>query len=117
MRWLVAAAIYCSWTGSVLASAECGSEAIAALQRGATSGPFRYESQTKHPHPSVGLIRGSGVIAPPDMAHTKMESMEEVHIGGRHWIKMPLSDEWHVVEHGGQSINIAGAERAIAAYD
>ena len=107
MRWLVAAAIYCSWTGPVLASAECRSEAIAALQRGATSGPFRYESQTKHPNPSVGLTRGSGVIAPPDMAHTKMEFMEEIHIGGRTWIKTPLSDEWRVLEGGGQSINIA----------
>ena len=96
MRWPAAMAI--SLLFSVPASADCHSDGVAAIERGATSGPFRFQNQIKIP--TVGSKRITGVVVPPDRAHTIMDDGHEfIQIGRRQWMKTPTDGKWHVLLH------------------
>jgi hypothetical protein len=92
MRWLLVATICFAWV--VPAEADCRSEAMAAIQRGATSGSYRYESQIKY---SDGQsIRISGIFVPPDKAHLIFHDGELIWSEGQIWMKTP-DGEWHAL--------------------
>ena len=105
MRWVAAAAIYSFSTVPVLASGDCRAEGLAVLQRGATYGPFRFETQYKSL--ATGLTRMAGVFVPPDKAYTNIDGFEQIGIGTRNWIRTPLHGEWQAINGGDQSSSIA----------
>jgi hypothetical protein len=94
MRWLIAATVCFAWV--VPAEADCRSEAMAAIQRGATSGSYRYESQFKY---SDGQsMRISGTFVPPDNAHLIFHDGHElIRSDGREWMKTPSDGKWHAL--------------------
>jgi hypothetical protein len=94
MRCLIAATVCFAWV--VPAEADCRSEAMAAIQRGATSGSYRYESQYKY---SDGQsIRISGIFVPPDSAHLIFHDGHElIRNDGREWMKTPSDGKWHTL--------------------
>jgi hypothetical protein len=95
MRWLLVATICFAWV--VPAEADCRSEAMAAIQRGATSGSYRYESQIKL---SGGQsFRISGIFVAPDKAHLIYpDGQELIWDEGPQWMWMKTPDgEWHAL--------------------
>jgi hypothetical protein len=112
MRWLIAGTVSFSsiavfftlypppkptaWV--VPAEADCRSEVIATIQRGATSGSYRYETQSVF---SDGKRRRlSGIFVPPAVEHMIVNDdhlpgqVETISIDGRYWLKTP-DGKWH----------------------
>jgi hypothetical protein len=69
---------------------------MAAIQRGATSGSYRYELQSKYPGGQT--VRLSGIFVPPDKAHLIFHNGHEfIWSDGRKWMKTPSDGEWHAL--------------------
>ena len=84
---------------------------MAAIQRGATSGSYRYESQTKYP--GEQSIHISGIFVPPDKAHLIYHDGHELIMSeGRQWMKSPSDGEWHalIVPADGQPTDLGAPD-------